>query len=173
MVARVGALRLHPPGVHGTACRLRVPVMPLENIVEPLFQQHVAGARGPVRARSGQGRAGRGIRHGRLRTRLIGILLRWGSLRGIEVSSFYWMRAARILPSLMLALAIIVLLGLLDVPFFNNGDARPPLPASYFGVALLSILTFWHNVLMQSAGYFNYCLNVYWSLSALGCCQCR
>ncbi|WP_300758966.1 acyltransferase [Janthinobacterium sp.] len=94
-----------------------------------------------------------------------GILLRWGSLRGIDVSSFYWMRAARILPSLLLALAIIVLLGLLDVPFFNNGDARPPLPASYFGVALLSILTFWHNVLMQSAGYFNYCLNVYWSLS--------
>lgn len=27
------------------------------------------------------------------------------------------------------------------------------------------MLTFWHNQLMQSAGYFNYCLNVYWSLS--------
>ena len=27
------------------------------------------------------------------------------------------------------------------------------------------MLTFWHNVLMQSAGYFNYCLNIYWSLS--------
>jgi peptidoglycan/LPS O-acetylase OafA/YrhL len=26
-------------------------------------------------------------------------------------------------------------------------------------------LTFWHNVLMESVGYFNYCLNIYWSLS--------
>ncbi|MFZ4875863.1 acyltransferase family protein [Janthinobacterium sp. Mn2066] len=94
-----------------------------------------------------------------------GILTRWGSLGAIDASSFYWMRAARILPSLLLALAIIVLLGVLNVPFFNNGDARPPLPASYFGIAVLSILTFWHNALMQSAGYFNYCLNVYWSLS--------
>src|SRR5471032_3636698 len=94
-----------------------------------------------------------------------GTLMRWGSLRGIDVISFYWMRAARILPSLLLALAIIVVLGVLNVPLFNNGDAKPPLPASYFGIAVLSILTFWHNVLMQSAGYFNYCLNVYWSLS--------
>ena len=94
-----------------------------------------------------------------------GILGRWGSLRNIDARSFYAMRAARILPSLLLALAIITVLGVLDVPFFNNGDAKPPLPASYFGIAILSILTFWHNVLMQSAGYFNYCLNVYWSLS--------
>ncbi|OBV41282.1 acyltransferase family protein [Janthinobacterium psychrotolerans] len=94
-----------------------------------------------------------------------GILRRWGSLRNIDARSFYVMRAARILPSLLLALTIIVVLGVLDVPFFNNGDARPPLPASYFGIAILSILTFWHNLLMQSAGYFNYCLNVYWSLS--------
>lgn len=94
-----------------------------------------------------------------------GILKRWGSLAAIDVRSFYWMRIARILPSLLLALAIIVVLGVLNVPFFNNGDASPPLPASYFAIAILSILTFWHNVLMQSVGYFNYCLNVYWSLS--------
>ena len=94
-----------------------------------------------------------------------GILKRWGSLRDIDVRSFYVMRAARILPSLLLALTIIVVLGVLDVPYFNNGDAKPPLPASYFGIAILSVLTFWHNLLMQSSGYFNYCLNVYWSLS--------
>lgn len=94
-----------------------------------------------------------------------GILKRWGSLRDIDVRSFYVMRAARILPSLLLALTMIVVLGVLDVPFFNNGEADPPLPASYFGIAILSILSFWHNLLMQSAGYFNYCLNVYWSLS--------
>ena len=94
-----------------------------------------------------------------------GILTRWGSLRQIDMRYFYVMRAARILPGLLLALAIIVVLGVLDIPYFNNGDAKPPLPASYFGIAIASILTFWHNVLMHSAGYFNSCLNVYWSLS--------
>lgn len=94
-----------------------------------------------------------------------GIVQRWGNLRQIDARSFYVMRAARILPSLLLALAIIVVLGVLDIPFFNNGDANPPLPASYFGIAIVSVLTFWHNLLMQSSGYFNYCLNVYWSLS--------
>ena len=94
-----------------------------------------------------------------------GILQRWGSLAQVDVRHFYLLRAARILPALLLALAIIVVLGIFDVPYFNNGDARPPLPASYFGIAVVSILTFWHNLLMQSAGYFNYCLNVYWSLS--------
>ncbi|NRR30747.1 acyltransferase [Oxalobacteraceae bacterium] len=94
-----------------------------------------------------------------------GVLARWGRLRDIDLRSFYWMRAARIMPSLLLALAIIVALGTLDIPYFDNGDADGPLPASYFGIAVLSILTFWHNQLMQSAGYFNYCLNVYWSLS--------
>jgi peptidoglycan/LPS O-acetylase OafA/YrhL len=36
---------------------------------------------------------------------------------------------------------------------------------AYFWIATLSVLTFWHNVLMEVAGYFNYCLNIYWSLS--------
>ena len=94
-----------------------------------------------------------------------GILQRWGSLAQVDVRHFYLLRAARILPALLLALAIIVVLGIFDVPYFSNGDARPPLPASYFGIAIVSILTLWHNLLMQSAGYFNYCLNVYWSLS--------
>jgi peptidoglycan/LPS O-acetylase OafA/YrhL len=40
-----------------------------------------------------------------------------------------------------------------------------PLPPSFFIVAVGSVLTFWHNVLMQSVGYFNYCMNIYWSLS--------
>lgn len=94
-----------------------------------------------------------------------GVLQRWGSLAQVDLRHFYLLRAARILPALLLALAIIVVLGVLDIPYFNNGDARPALPASYFGIAIVSILTFWHNLLMQSQGYFNYCLNVYWSLS--------
>ncbi len=32
-------------------------------------------------------------------------------------------------------------------------------------MAVLSVLTFWHNVLMQRAWYFNYAMNIYWSLS--------
>jgi peptidoglycan/LPS O-acetylase OafA/YrhL len=92
-------------------------------------------------------------------------LQRWGALAHIELRTFYLYRFARIMPSLALALAIIVALGALDLPFFSNSDGDKHLPASYFLVAAGSVLTFWHNVLMQSAGYFNYCLNVYWSLS--------
>ncbi|WP_257572628.1 acyltransferase [Janthinobacterium sp. UMAB-56] len=92
-------------------------------------------------------------------------LHRWGDLARIDLAAFYLYRIARLLPSLLLALSIIVLLGVLDVPFFANSDGGKDLPASYFIIAIASVLTFWHNVLMQSAGYFNYCLNVYWSLS--------
>ncbi|MGK5028522.1 acyltransferase family protein [Janthinobacterium sp. MDT1-19] len=92
-------------------------------------------------------------------------LRRWGDLARIDLAAFYAYRIARLLPSLLLALSLIVLLGVLDVPFFANSDGGKDLPASYFFIAIASILTFWHNVLMQSAGYFNYCLNVYWSLS--------
>jgi peptidoglycan/LPS O-acetylase OafA/YrhL len=92
-------------------------------------------------------------------------LRRWGELSRIELRQFYLYRFARILPCLLLALAIIVILGVMDVPFFSNADGERDLPASYFLIAAGSVLTFWHNQLMQSAGYFNYCLNVYWSLS--------
>ena len=92
-------------------------------------------------------------------------LRRWGELARIDLAAFYLYRIARLLPALLLALSIIVLLGALDVPCFANSDGGKDLPASYFVIAIASVLTFWHNVLMQSAGYFNYCLNVYWSLS--------
>ena len=92
-------------------------------------------------------------------------LRRCGALAHIELRPFYVYRFARIMPCLLLALAIIVALGTLDVPFFSNDDGNHALPASYFVIAAGSVLTFWHNQLMQSAGYFNYCLNVYWSLS--------
>ncbi|MFZ6657652.1 acyltransferase family protein [Undibacterium sp. TJN19] len=90
---------------------------------------------------------------------------RWGSLAQINWREFYLLRIARIMPPLLLALLIIVTLGVLGVPYFDNADNGNQLPASYFFIAAGSVLTFWHNVLMQSAGYFNYCLNIYWSLS--------
>lgn len=92
-------------------------------------------------------------------------LRRWGSLAQIDLRTFYLYRFARIMPCLLLALAIIVALGSFDVPFFSNSDGDADRPASYFFIAAGSVLTFWHNQLMQTAGYFNYCLNVYWSLS--------
>ena len=92
-------------------------------------------------------------------------LARWGEPVGIDARAFYVFRFARIMPSLLLALAIIASLGVMDVKFFASAQRGEPLPDSFFLVAVLSVLTFWHNVLMQSAGWFNYCMNIYWSLS--------
>jgi peptidoglycan/LPS O-acetylase OafA/YrhL len=92
-------------------------------------------------------------------------LIRYGELRAVNVRQFYGFRFARIIPPLLLALLIIVPTGLLGVPSFSNSDGGHALPASFFVIATLSVLTFWHNVLMQQVGWFNYCLNIYWSLS--------
>ncbi len=92
-------------------------------------------------------------------------LARWGEPAYLKMRAFYTYRFARIMPSILLALLIIVPLGLLHVPYFRSAHAGQPMPDSFFLPAVLSILTFWHNVLMQSAGWFNYCLNIYWSLS--------
>jgi peptidoglycan/LPS O-acetylase OafA/YrhL len=92
-------------------------------------------------------------------------LRRYGALGQVSLKQFYSLRFARIIPPLVLALAIIVPLGLLHSPSFDNSHDGQIMPVGFFAVAVLSVLTFWHNVLMESAGYFNYCLNIYWSLS--------
>jgi peptidoglycan/LPS O-acetylase OafA/YrhL len=92
-------------------------------------------------------------------------LLRFGALENIDWRAFYVWRFARIFPTLLLALSVIVALGCMGVPFFTNTDDGHDFPASYFFLAVGSVLTFWHNVLMENVGWFNYCLNVYWSLS--------
>jgi peptidoglycan/LPS O-acetylase OafA/YrhL len=94
-----------------------------------------------------------------------GLLARHGELSRLSLKQFYIARSGRILPPLLLALAVIVPLGLAGLPFFDNGDGDASRPLSFWWPAVGSVLTFWHNQLMQSAGYFNYCLNVYWSLS--------
>ncbi len=86
-------------------------------------------------------------------------LRRFGSLHRISPRVFYVFRFARIFPCLVLILAIITALGVAGVPYFKNSHNVS------FLVADLSVLTFWHNVLMAKVGYFNYCLNVLWSLS--------
>ncbi|WP_243405351.1 acyltransferase family protein [Solimicrobium silvestre] len=92
-------------------------------------------------------------------------LSRWNNLKEINARTFYLFRFARIMPSLLLVLAIIVTLGCLDIPFFDNSDNNHHLPSSYFLISIGSVLSFWHNVLMQTSGYINYCIDVYWSLS--------
>jgi peptidoglycan/LPS O-acetylase OafA/YrhL len=92
-------------------------------------------------------------------------LIRYTRLPDVNLRQFYAFRFARIIPPLLLALLIIVPLGLLGIPSFTNSLADHPLPSSFFVVVTLSVLTFWHNVLMQQVGWFNYCLNIYWSLS--------
>jgi len=89
---------------------------------------------------------------------------RYGSLAGVDVPGFYAFRFARIVPCLVLALVLIVGLGLLGQPAFVNA-AKPGWPEVSVSMAVLSVLTFWHNVLMQRAWYFNYAMNIYWSLS--------
>lgn len=89
---------------------------------------------------------------------------RYGSLAQVDIKRFYVFRMARIFPCLLAALAIIVILGMLGQPAFMN-VAKPGWPAVGMPLAVLSVLTFWHNVLMQHAWYFNYAMNIYWSLS--------
>ncbi|HTJ30915.1 MAG TPA: acyltransferase [Acidobacteriaceae bacterium] len=84
---------------------------------------------------------------------------RYGSLDKVSLRGFYAFRFARIFPCLLLVLAIISALAIGGVPIFR-GQHPPSL-----WLADLSILTFWHNALMARFGYFNYCLNVLWSLS--------
>ncbi len=86
---------------------------------------------------------------------------RFGSLGRISLRPFYVRRAARILPCVVLALCIIVPLGLLGVPSFASDAPH----GRYLLLGALSVLGFFHNLLMQHLGYFDYCLNVYWSLS--------
>ena len=86
-------------------------------------------------------------------------LRRFGSLQCISARAFYAFRFARIFPCLALTLTIVTILGSAGVPYFRNSGH-----VSFF-IADLSVLTFWHNVLMAKFGWFNYCLNVLWSLS--------
>jgi peptidoglycan/LPS O-acetylase OafA/YrhL len=92
-------------------------------------------------------------------------LVRWGEPARMNLRAFYTFRFARIMPCILLALGIIVSLGLLDVPYFQNRQHGEAMPDTFFVTAALSVLTFWHNLLMQSEGWFNYCMNIYWSLS--------
>jgi peptidoglycan/LPS O-acetylase OafA/YrhL len=90
------------------------------------------------------------------------IVERAGALRHMDLRTFYARRLARIMP----------------LSAARSGDHRSPwlarralLPRPWNKVTrpgrdwCFVRLGFCHNILMQKLGYFDYCLNVYWSLS--------
>jgi peptidoglycan/LPS O-acetylase OafA/YrhL len=93
------------------------------------------------------------------------ILGRYGSLAGIDVAHFYKLRFFRLYPLVVLALLVITALGLAGLSNFSNIHRGTSLGNGFFLIADLSVLTFWHNILMEVVGYFNYAMNIYWSLS--------
>jgi peptidoglycan/LPS O-acetylase OafA/YrhL len=88
---------------------------------------------------------------------------RWHGLANVRAAAFYRMRAARILPCLVLLLVCVNVLAGAGVAIFGN---RVPTgtPPSLWLVNLAS-LTFWMNVLIIRHGWVNYALGVLWSLS--------
>jgi peptidoglycan/LPS O-acetylase OafA/YrhL len=87
-------------------------------------------------------------------------LERYETLGNVDALGFYIFRFARIMPCLLLVLGLISLFSFLHIAIFQNNPN-----STSFALGIFSVLTFWHNVLMEKIGYFNYCLNIFWSLS--------
>lgn len=94
------------------------------------------------------------------------VLRRYGALAAVDMKAFYLSRLFRLGPLLLLMLAIITALWLAGVPKFGNFHNKQPMPSWFQWVAIFSVLTFWHNVLIEVVGnWFNYAMNICWSLS--------
>jgi len=87
---------------------------------------------------------------------------RWGELGGVHTGRFYRMRMARILPCLLLVLAVLSVLHFLGVP----GAAMYPNPAkATLGQSLFAALTFHMNWLEGTRGWSPPGWGILWSLS--------
>lgn len=90
-------------------------------------------------------------------------LQRSGSLAQIKLKDFYIRRIARIMPCLVLLVAMVSVLGSLGLqPFINQS---PNGVEVFYAVTVLSALSFWMNLLIIEYGWVNYALGVLWSLS--------
>ncbi|WP_287906784.1 acyltransferase [Acinetobacter sp.] len=90
-------------------------------------------------------------------------LQRSGSLGHIRVKDFYVRRIARIMPCLVLLVAMVTIFGAMGLkPFMNQ--APNDIEVSY-GLTVFSAFTFWMNILIIENGWVNYALGVLWSLS--------
>lgn len=84
-------------------------------------------------------------------------------LAKIKLKDFYIRRIARIIPCLILLVAMVSILGALGLkPFLNQ--APNGIEVSY-GVTVFAALSFWMNILIIQYGWINYALGVLWSLS--------
>jgi peptidoglycan/LPS O-acetylase OafA/YrhL len=85
---------------------------------------------------------------------------RWGSLNNIPAARFYRMRMARIVPCLLLLLAVLIVLHFLGVPGAKMNPERATL-----GRTLFAVLTFHMNWLEGSRGWSPGGWGILWSLS--------
>jgi peptidoglycan/LPS O-acetylase OafA/YrhL len=85
---------------------------------------------------------------------------RWGSLAHIHIGRFYAMRASRILPCLLLILAVLAMFHFTGAPGFVFEPDQ-----THFGRALLGALTFHVNWLEGRHGYLPGPWDPLWSLS--------
>ncbi|HVW71335.1 MAG TPA: acyltransferase [Steroidobacteraceae bacterium] len=85
---------------------------------------------------------------------------RWGELGHVHAGRFYLMRAARILPCLLLVLLVLSALHLAGIHDFVIDPAR-----AFLGQAVWSALTFNFNLLEGHHGYLPGDWDVLWSLS--------
>lgn len=88
---------------------------------------------------------------------------RWAGLGSVDTRAFYARRVARIMPCLLLLLAIVNVAALAGLAMFQNH--APAGPSVSFWIVNLASLTFWMNVLIGAHGWVNYPLGVLWSLS--------
>ncbi|MGB0133667.1 acyltransferase family protein [Dokdonella sp.] len=87
-------------------------------------------------------------------------LERWGSLDRIDLRAFYVRRGARILPCLVLLVAVLSALHLFGVPFFTIDEERQSLPG-----AVMAVFGLYLNWYEGSTGYLPGNWDVLWSLS--------
>jgi peptidoglycan/LPS O-acetylase OafA/YrhL len=85
---------------------------------------------------------------------------RWGTLGNVHAGSFYGMRMARILPCLLLILAVLSILHVLQAPGFVMNPDKASL-----GRGLLAALTFHVNWLEGQRGWLPGAWDILWSLS--------
>ncbi|EPG36075.1 acyltransferase family protein [Acinetobacter colistiniresistens] len=88
---------------------------------------------------------------------------RWGALHQINTRDFYISRFARIMPTLILLICLVNLLGAFELkPFMTQAPNGIVVAQSTVNLAAL---TFWMNILIIENGWVNYALGVLWSLS--------
>jgi peptidoglycan/LPS O-acetylase OafA/YrhL len=90
-------------------------------------------------------------------------LKRWGTLNQVNSRDFYISRFARIMPTLILLICLVNLLGAFGLkPFMTQAPNGIVVAQSTVNLAAL---TFWMNLLIIENGWVNYALGVLWSLS--------